>query len=92
MANFSKSYANAVSDSGNSNSEIIENIQDTPNKGKGRPKGITKKRKAFRGTPKKIIANSKKSFCELANLINLIVEFTFCILLYIKNIIVNLMV
>ena len=36
----------------------IDNNENTPTKGKGRPKGTPKKSKAFRGTPRKIVTNS----------------------------------
>ena len=32
-----------------------DNIESTPTKGKGRPKGKQKKAKVFRGTPRKMI-------------------------------------
>ena len=33
---------------------MTDNIENTPTRGKGRPKGTPKKTKVFRGTPKKI--------------------------------------
>lgn len=32
---------------------MTDNIENTPTRGKGRPKGTPKKTKGFRGTPKK---------------------------------------
>ena len=32
---------------------MTDNIENTPTRGKGRPKGTPKKNKGFRGTPKK---------------------------------------
>ena len=37
---------------------MTDNIENTPTRGKGRPKGTPKKTKGFRGTPKNIIRNS----------------------------------
>ena len=36
---------------------MTDNIENTPTRGKGRPKGTPKKNKGFRGTPKNIIRN-----------------------------------
>ena len=36
------------------NSTMTENIENTPTRGKGRPKGKAKKTKVFKGTPKKL--------------------------------------
>ena len=44
-----------------SNPGPTDNIETTPTRGKGRPKGTPKKSKGFRGTPKKIIENSSAS-------------------------------
>ena len=43
-----------------------DNIENTPTRGKGRPKGTPKKTKGFRGTPKKILTNS--SIRDVANI------------------------
>ena len=37
---------------------MTDNIEKTPTRGKGRPKGTPKKTKGFRGTTKNIIKNS----------------------------------
>ena len=37
---------------------MTDNIENTPTRGKGRPKGTPKKTKGFRGTPKTIIRNN----------------------------------